>query len=205
MATTEKLLSDIERLERNSRGSLPLTIAALVAVLAALAYSSLKLAEAQRQLARAEMATKRAVAKAAEADAMLAGVRQELSRAVEDEKRLQARIRELQPQVEQLSPSRVTIVLANEGQRDEALAMKAHFDTYAESPTDIIRLPSGRSGPYASEVRYFRYPADMQLAQSVVVTLQNKFRNPRSRISYVHDETMPARRIYVYLARDAYR
>jgi cell division protein FtsB len=201
MATTDELLSDIVKLERQSRRSLPLTIAVLIVVLGALAYSSIKLIEVQRKLSAADVALAAKLKQVNEADAKLKTAtenvaryqtaNQELLKVVEDQRRTLRDYETIKTALNTVRPSSVNLILPSESARTRLAPIKEFIDHVSDRPSRILVLPTTESPPYAIEVRYFRHPQDLKVAQALVYALQSRFNMPLSRTSFVRDQREP--------------
>lgn len=108
---------------------------------------------------------------------------------VADQQKLQIQIDKLRGQIADITPSTVTIVTSNGSQEEKAAGLKAFFEGQG-AKVSILPQKKGAFIPYATEVRYFHYPKDLELAQAIVTKLQKDFGVILSRISYVKDERL---------------
>jgi len=106
-----------------------------------------------------------------------------------DKKVLEAALKELRAVVGNLIPDDLLLYPVSKEQADVAEKVKTEYLALDVDSPPNIRIITNREGdpPYATEVRYFNYPQDIELAQSICLRLQRDFNEILSRISYVED------------------
>lgn len=180
----DAIASEIARLASRSKHAFLLGAPGLLLLVAAIAYGVVALDSLNSKLGEARRALDTTKVALTSAEAEKQRALEERDAMLRDAQEVRAKLAVLTKDLDRVAPSAITLVLASETQRADAARLQQAFDKIAR--TRVIVAPNGPI-PYVTEVRYFRYPEDLEVAQRVLLMLQSDFGLVLSRISYVRD------------------